>query len=31
MGEAGRRAFLDGLDFDTEARSLTALYDEILT
>lgn len=30
MGEAGRRAFLEGLDFDTEARSLTALYAEIL-
>lgn len=30
MGAAGRRAFLDGLDFETEARSLTALYDEIL-
>jgi glycosyltransferase involved in cell wall biosynthesis len=30
MGAAGRRAFLDGLDFDTEARSLTALYAEIL-
>lgn len=30
MGAAGRRAFLDGLDFDTEARSLTALYAEVL-
>ena len=30
MGRAGRRAFLEGLDFDTEARSLTALYAEIL-
>jgi glycosyltransferase involved in cell wall biosynthesis len=30
MGAAGRRAFLEGLDFDTEARSLTALYAEIL-
>ncbi len=30
MGAAGRAAFLDGLDFETEARSLTSLYDEIL-
>lgn len=30
MGAAGRRAFLSGLDFETEARSLTALYDELL-
>jgi glycosyltransferase involved in cell wall biosynthesis len=30
MGAAGRRAFLEGLDFDTEARSLAALYAEIL-
>lgn len=30
MGAAGRRAFLAGLDFDSEARSLTALYAKVL-
>jgi glycosyltransferase involved in cell wall biosynthesis len=30
MGEAGRRAFVDGLGFEVQARGLTALYDEVL-
>jgi glycosyltransferase involved in cell wall biosynthesis len=30
MGEAGRRAFLDGLTFEREADALTTFYSEIL-
>jgi hypothetical protein len=31
MGAAGRAAFLAGLDFAREARSLTCLYAELAT
>ncbi len=30
MGAAGRRAFLDGLGFEAQARALTSLYAEVL-
>ena len=30
MGEAGRRAFVDGLGYELQARGLTSLYDEVL-
>lgn len=30
MGEAGRRAFLDGLTFEREARALTSFYSAVL-
>ena len=30
MGAAGRAAFLDGLGFESQARALTSLYEEIL-
>ena len=30
MGEAGRRAFLEGLTFEREARALTSFYSEVL-
>jgi glycosyltransferase involved in cell wall biosynthesis len=30
MGEAGRRAFLEGLTFEREARALTSFYAEVL-
>jgi glycosyltransferase involved in cell wall biosynthesis len=30
LGAAGRRAFLDGLSFEREARALTSFYAEVV-